>query len=73
MIANIKPVHEKTEVIELCEDERYCTWYKCLRCEETNIIRHFKFCPVCGSKISWKGFGKKKKVEQYPGLLEKIQ
>jgi len=36
-----------------CKDEKYCGWYKCPNCEDTNITYYDNYCSNCGSKLEW--------------------
>jgi len=35
-------------------DEKFCEWFKCPYCKDTDIAGDTKFCPNCGVKIRWK-------------------
>ena len=45
---------KKVTVKEYDDDEVYCVWYKCNKCKTKDIMKQFKYCPECGSKIDWK-------------------
>ena len=46
-------------MIDMSERDRYdlveakVYVYKCPRCQNTLIMRKFKYCPMCGCEISW--------------------
>lgn len=33
------------------KDEMYCEWFRCDRCEDSNIFAGANFCPNCGQDI----------------------
>lgn len=35
------------------KDELYTWFYSCPECWEVNIIRRFKYCPICGVELEW--------------------
>jgi len=35
-------------------DEIYCTFYKCKKCDSTDLQENFNYCPECGSELEWK-------------------
>jgi hypothetical protein len=35
------------------EDEWWCDWYRCPRCDRANIAYDFRFCPNCGVQLQW--------------------
>ena len=37
------------------KDEAWCDWYRCPKCNESNIARVFSFCPDCGVELQWEG------------------
>jgi len=39
------------EAQNLGQDEWYCHWYLCPRCNNGSIMRLFSFCPDCGAKL----------------------
>ena len=34
-------------------DEWYCPWYLCPKCNKDYINRAFSYCPNCGVKLEW--------------------
>lgn len=35
------------------KDELYTEWYRCPVCEYLNVLYNSKYCPECGTKLSW--------------------
>ena len=36
-------------------EEVWCDWYRCPKCNKSNIARGYSFCPDCGVKLQWEG------------------
>lgn len=36
-----------------CEDSVYWKFYRCPKCNKTNVCPHFQHCPHCGVELFW--------------------